>query len=171
VIAKKAEPTLVSDHSPIEKELLAHFGDPSAVERFSARATTIADDLVAHAWALRRLSERYGTPASTGQAALTPSSFQLLQTMRRDHLKAISDATSELSTLLQPVLTSIAEPASVSVPKQPLFVTAEEVQSLTADLLSGAGSADSSETNDPHKIAGNLLAALHSLETTLKEQP
>jgi hypothetical protein len=160
----------VSEHSPIEGQLRDHFGDSSAVENFSSRATTIADGLVAHAWAIRHLSDRYGPPGSAKEQALDPISLQLLQTMRQDHLKAMADATSQLSGLLEPVLTSIAEPSEVPASERPLLATAEQVRSQTARLLSGTEDTQATENENPHDTAESLLAALHRLATMLREQ-
>ena len=169
-MVKRAEPSLVSEHSPIETQLRDHFGDSSAVENFSSHATTIADSLVAHAWAIRHLSDRYGPPGSAKEQALDAISLQLLQTIRQDHLKAMADETSELSALLEPVLTSIAEPSETSAPDRPLLAIAEQVRSQTARLLSGTEDTRATENENPHDTAETLLAALHRLATMLKEQ-
>jgi RNA polymerase sigma factor (sigma-70 family) len=168
---KRAEPELVSEHSPIEKQLLNHFGDPSAVESFSSHATTTADNLVAHAWAIRRLADRYGPPGSAKEQALDPISLHLLQTIRRDHLRAMADATAELSALLGPVLTSIAEPYETPASERPPLEIAEEVRSLTVGLLSGTEATEPTENENPRQAAETLLAALHRLTAILKEQP
>jgi RNA polymerase sigma factor (sigma-70 family) len=169
-MVRRAEPALVSEHSPIEEQLRDHFGDPSAVENFSSRATTIADGLVAHAWAIRHLSDRYGPPGSAKEQALDPISLQLLQTMRQDHLKAMAEATSQLSALLDPVLNSIAAPSEGSASERPLLTIAEQVRSQTARLLSGTEDAHATESENPSDTAESLLAALHRLTTMLQEQ-
>ena len=169
-IVKRAEPELVSAHSPIEEQLRDHFGDSSAVESFSSHAAAIADDLVANAWAIRRLSERYGPLGAAGEQALDPLSLQLLQTIRRDHLNAMEHATSELSTLLAPVLTSIAEPSEAPAPERSPLETAEEVRSLTVGLLSGTEATQATANDNPREAAKALLSALHRLEAMLKEQ-
>jgi hypothetical protein len=170
-MVKRAEPEPVSEHSPIEAQLLDHFGDSSVVENFSSHAAAIADNLVAHAWAMRRLSERYGPPGSAKEQALDPPSLQLLQTIRRDHLKAMADATSELSALLEPVLTSIAEPYECPASERPPLAIAEEVRNLTVGLLSGFEAARPTEDKNPREAAETLLAALHRLAAVLKDQP
>ena len=74
------------------------------------------------------------------------------------------------SLLLEPVLTSIAEPSEISAPDRPLLAIAEQVRSQTARLLSGTEDTRATENENPHDTAETLLAALHRLATMLKEQ-
>jgi hypothetical protein len=128
---------------------------------------------MAHAWALHHLSVRYGDETSPFQPELSRSSRQLLEAMRRDHYRAMSDATMELSNMLVPVLHSVVQgdPESESDLSTPLFSTAQEIERLTLKLLSGAESSDTNDTSEPSKAAQDLLVALHQLATTLGEQP
>jgi hypothetical protein len=103
--------------------------------------------------------------------ALSPSARQLLQVISRDHHRAMSDATSELAALLGPVLQSMGEAPRESVPRLSLFASAQQVQRLTMELLSGSGSQNANETSEPAKAAQDLIAALRGLETILEEQP
>ena len=175
----RAEPKVVVTRSPIEQELLAHFGHPGAVETFSKRAAALTEDLMAHAWALRHLSERYSIRGTKGELTFSASSRQLLQTMRRDHLRAMSSASSELENLLGPVLQSIAEDAAATSPEFSSDVSpfdgAQRAQRLTLALLSGASDSagsDSSRNVFPAKqSARDLLGALRGLEITLEKQP
>jgi predicted anti-sigma-YlaC factor YlaD len=164
----RAEPKIVAARSPIEKELLQYFGDPLSVENLAKRALTLTEDLMAHVSALRHLSERYSSAGSQGETVLSPTSRQLLQIMRRDHYRAMSDATSELTALLRPVLQSIVEAPPQSPPRLPLFDSALEVQRLTLEVLSGSGSPDAND-NEPAQGVQDLLVALRGLELTLEE--
>ena len=168
---RRAEPLIVTARSPIEKELLEYFGNPGAVETFSKRAISLAGDLMTRAWALRHLSERYGSPGSKEEAQLNATARRELLAMRRDHYRAMADAMSELSDRLRPVLRPIALPVPESTDKLALFASTQEVQRLTLEVLSGAASPDVNQTNESARAAGDLLAALRSLEITLGEQP
>jgi hypothetical protein len=172
----RAEPKIVAAHSPIEKELLEYFRSPVAVEKFSNRTIGVTEDLMARAWALRHLEERYSSPGPNGESTLSLSSRQLLQTMQSDHRRAMRQELSELTTLLRPVLEPMVEgttpeSASESVGGLSLFATAQEVQRLTIELLSGAGSPDATGHNPPTKAVRDLLNALRGLEITLENQP
>jgi hypothetical protein len=166
-----AEPLIVTTHSPIEQQLLAYFGDPAATEAFSKRAISLTGDLMAHAWALRHLSDRYGDAGSKDEAALSASSRQLLDTMRRDHYRAMSGTTSELINLLGPVLQTIVQPVLEPARRLPLFAGSQVVQRLTLQVLSGAGSPGTNDTDDPAQEARELLVVLRRLQITLEEQP
>ena len=166
----RAEPEIVTVHSPIEKELLQYFGDPLAVENFSKHALAVTEDLMVHASALRRLSERYPAPGAEGELALSPSSRQMLQKMRRDHYHAMSGTTSELTTSLRPVLQSIVAAPPEPTERLSLVASAQEVQRLTLELLSVSGTPDVNESSEPAKAAQALLAALRGLEIALEEQ-
>ena len=166
----RAEPRIVAARSPIEIELLAYFGDPSAVETFSRKAVALTEGLMSHAWALRHLSERYSALESKDDSALSLSSRQLLQIMRRDHYRTMFDAAAELTTLMSPILRSISDSPVESVAKLPLFDSTQQVQRLTLDLLSGSRSSDASGHTLPAKAAEDLLISLRGLESTLEDQ-
>jgi RNA polymerase sigma factor (sigma-70 family) len=162
-------PEIVTVHSPLERELLAYFGNPSAVQNFSNLAAALSKDLMAHAWAQRHLSERYPTPGRGGGLALSPTSRQLLENMRGSHRRAMAEATVQLTTLLSPVLRSIVSGPTESAQRLPLFASAQEVQRLTLQALYGSGSPITNESNEPTKAAQDLLVALRGLEISLEE--
>jgi hypothetical protein len=126
---------------------------------------------MAHAWALRHLSERFGTPGVTSELALSPASRQLLLAMRRDHCRAMSQATSELTTLLRPVLGSMVKVSRDAGISLPLFQSAQQVQRLTMDLVFGPVSPNESENREAAEAAQGLISTLQGLEITLEEQP
>jgi hypothetical protein len=165
----RTEALVVTPHSHFDKELLEHFGDPAAVEQFSKEAISVSKRLMAHAWALRHLEDRYGVPGTRNESTMNLSSLQSLLTIRRDHYHSMYEAASELATLLQPLLQSIVETAPEPGQKVPIFDSAQQVQRLTLDLLSGSGSQDGNEPEEFTKAAHDLLVALRGLEQTLEE--
>ena len=172
----RVEPRIVTTHSPIDKELLESLGGPEAVQNFSNQAIAVTEDLMAHAWALRHLAERYSAPGSNGELELSPSSRRMLQAMEGDHRRAMRGQLSELTTLLRPVLQSMVEEAALESPPESTaalspFSGAEKVQHLALELLSGAGSPDPTGQILPAKSAQELLAALRGLENSLEDQP
>jgi hypothetical protein len=166
---RQAEPLIVTAHSPLEKELLEHFGDPLAVDDFTKRVGAVNKDLMAHAWALRRLSEQYPVSGANDEPALSPSSRQLLHIMRHDHLRAMSEAASQLTALLGPVLQPIAGTASEPAVGSSMFAEAQRVQQLTFELLSGSAPTGPDQS-DPTKAAHDLLTTLRGLQLTLQNQ-
>ncbi len=164
----RAESKIIAPPSPIEKQLLRYFGEPAAVEDFSKHAVTAVEALMAHAWALHHLSERYPGLDSGGELRLSPSSRQLLEAIVHDHRRAMLERTNELTELLRPVLLSITDAPPESVSEVSLFVNAQTAERLTLQLVSGSGSVGSSD--DVQRDAGDLLIALHSLQIELEKE-
>jgi hypothetical protein len=81
----------------------------------------------------------------------------------------MADETSELTTLMRPVLQPMVDLPTEPTQKLPLFSGAQEVQRLTLELLSGSVSPGTNESRTPAKAAEDLLVALHGLEITLEE--
>jgi hypothetical protein len=169
-LVTRAEPLIVTVRSPIEKELLDYFGDASAVETFSKRAAGVTEDLMGRAWALRHLSERYGTAGATDEPPLSPSSRELLKAMRQDHYRAMSNTTADLTALLRPLLLSIIRDNPQPTTTEALFDIVQKVQRLTLDLISGSGSPTGNNV-DPASTAQDLLSALRALNIALEEHP
>jgi Putative zinc-finger len=158
--------TVVSPESPIAKQLLEYLGDQAAMEAFSRRAFAATQALMAEAWALRRLEERYPL---TEQERLSATSRQLLETMIRDHRRTLREVIAEAQAVLEPVLIKIAGAKSEPVPSVPptasLFDAAQQVERLTLGLLSGSDLPSSAE-----RSARDLLAALQALKMQLEER-
>jgi hypothetical protein len=168
---------VVSTQSAIEKQLLEYFGSSANVEAFSRQAFSIAEALMAEAWALRHLDERY---PEADRADLSAPSRQLLELMIRDHRRALGQRTKELNGLLDPLLSGIAAPVATSAANEkPLlstFANAQQIESLTLGLLAGsepasrpsdqAGSVELSAVMSA-RAARDLMTALQDLTTQL----
>jgi hypothetical protein len=168
---------IVSSHSPIEKRLLEYCGGQISAESFSKQAFAIAQDLMAEAWALKHLEERY---PNTERVRLSASSRQLLDLMLRDHREALFQHTAELSALLEPLLRPIASPAIVGLglaraqtsdiaASLSVLASAQQIESLTIELLSGSESTSRSQAEDIPVVAQDLLASLEDLKVLGRE--
>jgi hypothetical protein len=166
----RLEPKIRAVHLPIEKELQEYFHDAAAVENFSRQAAGLTKTLMAHAWAIRRLAERYPAAGPHGESMLGPSGHQLLQTMRRDHRRAMSETTEELRVLVRPVLQPIAGPSPEPIRSPALFDCAEVVQRLTLRVVYGAEQQNTDVNSPPEKAAQELLAVLRGLEILEEQQ-
>lgn len=102
---------------PLEEQLEAYFArNPGAssetasasrkVAELADEAVVHADELLAEAWALRRLAERYGE-ARPDQ--LPAAATWLLEVMVRDHLQAVRERIGHLRSLVGPPFAVIAE--------------------------------------------------------------
>jgi hypothetical protein len=102
-------PTRVAGRkAPIEERLEAYFrrssGESDIPRRISAlsnRATVATAEMLAHAWAVRRLREAYPPERI---ALLPPQSGWILEDILGDHLEAIRENADRALDLLQPVL-------------------------------------------------------------------
>jgi hypothetical protein len=112
VPAAEAETQGDTGSSPIKDHLLAHFAQldlaPEARRarsiEFSNRVITESESADLHAWALRRLAERFNTASLE---KLSPSAVIKLQSMARDHLRALSSNVGHCDEMLRPVLASL----------------------------------------------------------------
>jgi hypothetical protein len=121
---------------PLENRLNQHFeGDGARIARFSTEVVSAADGSLSHAWALRRLMERYGGTAV--QPVHAPGSW-LLETMIRDHEGAIGDSVRSLRTLLMPLLQPQAEGARPDPLAPPDFDAIQLSNRLIHGLFAGA---------------------------------
>jgi hypothetical protein len=153
-----------SDRLALQDQLERYFtqeGDRSGASKnlnaFTRQVVSQSQTAMDHAWALRRLAERYGS-AQTEQSL--PRSRWLLQVMVREHLAEFTKQARMTRELLQPVLASIAgslqgsgrdgDPRVASVPAGPslngdwkdgvlrAFASVEELHRAVLGLFAGA---------------------------------
>jgi hypothetical protein len=112
VPAAEAETQGDTGSSPIRDHLLAHFArldlTPEARRarsiEFSNRVITQSESADLHAWALRRLAERFNTVSFE---KLSPAAVAKFQSMALDHLRALSSNVGRCDEMLRPVLASL----------------------------------------------------------------
>jgi hypothetical protein len=175
-----------SAQPPMQEYVVRHFAaNPTAVEHFLNTSVSLSDAALSHAWALRRLAQRY---TGTEVAKLTTKSRQNLETLIRGHVAEIRKQVDGELTLLEPVLSgAVKDRASALDDKTPsitewpaiaesLFDSVQRVDRLVRGLFAGAGLPMDgiSQTGGqplrmpaPQDYAATLLAVLDRLETTL----
>jgi len=103
-----------SDRLSLQDQLERHFaregenGGSRSLNAFTRQAVSQSQAAMDHAWALRRLAERYGSDQT---AQSLPRSRWLLQVMVREHLAEFTNQARMTRELLQPVLASISKDA------------------------------------------------------------
>jgi len=200
----KVQPTRIPLRDRLERYFAAHGRSSGSAEKLegaiaflevaelSSAAITFSKSLVAEAWALRRLAEKY---PGDKMAGLPRHTRLLLQNMVQDHLSALRLQIERGRQLLEPVLSSVLSqdvlPAS-SAKEAPadqslftftesmawnhacleLFAKAEEVRSLVHGLF-----ANEELIVGPEEAARQLLLALsqgagqfRKLETEIARQ-
>lgn len=157
------------------------------IQKLTSQAVTLSEASLEHAWALRRLAERY-TPDEV--STLPPESRRQLEDLVRDHIRALVEQNRKYGAMVKPVLFSIAGKPEGSSPSSrgqaeadwpvfspSLFNTVSQVDRLTSTLFAGAAlpvEADSAtpgamgvRTKSPEACVRDLLAALSLLDTEL----
>lgn len=88
----------VSSVPLLHDELDRAFASPDERMAFTDRCLVASDTAVAHAWALKRLADRYSDP---GQPGLSADSRAKLQEMFRAHLQELGRANGDLDALVK----------------------------------------------------------------------
>jgi len=136
---------------PIQKLLEQAFGSEAQVAQFTNEAEADADDVMAHAWALKRLARNYEKIAAT----LRPESRWLLEGMVRDHLEGLRSSYTQLRRRFEPVMQLMPGKEAVLAPDvtasvtwyaslEAVFAKAQEIDRLVQFLVAGAGLEDHS---------------------------
>jgi hypothetical protein len=129
-----------------------------------------SDTELSHAWALKKLVERYSEPE---ERLLKTESQAKLREMLRAHLKQLGDANAELDPLIEILPGSRAQkldvPGSWRASILALFAQVQQQDSLVASLVAGAQAngqdvaAASGSLRSVHQAIGALLAGLDNL--------
>src|SRR6266850_973758 len=104
--------TLVSGSPALEEVLIQHFPNPDDRKAYVDRVLKLSDGTLAHAWALRRLEERY---TSEDVAQLDKVGRQTLELLIRDHVATIRE---QLSNEKHSVVSVLSAAASVNTDSQ-----------------------------------------------------
>jgi hypothetical protein len=190
-----------SDRLSLQDQLERYFtregeGDRNVATKnlnaFTRQAVSQSQAAMDHAWALRRLAERYG---SEQMEQSLPRSKWLLQVMIREHLVEFTKQVRMTRELLQPVLTSIAvdprdrERSLAAAPASPAgtgldgdwkdsvlraFASMEELHRAVLGLFAGASlppDVDSGQTRvrvrTPEDVVEAVLDNLPRLESEI----
>ena len=130
----------ITPETPLAEALLSK-EFPSSNERtyFVNAWLAASDKALSHAWALKRLAERY---TKEEESRLTPKSADKLREMLRIHLEAVGQANADLDSFfkLLPDSANSASPAATDLRSgiMQLFGDVQEQDSLIAKLIAGA---------------------------------
>ncbi len=149
---------------------------------FTGAAVSGAEELIAEAWAIRRLAERFDGEETT---RLTPAARYLLEAMLNDHIRSLRRHAGESGRHLEPFLASAAEAGAAGgqiewetghwqEAARALFQVADRIHRRTRGLFAGAGlpvSADESASilrlESPEESISGLLGDIRALEDCL----
>jgi hypothetical protein len=143
-------------------ELLPPRREASEVNKLANMAVSDVQGAVSHAWAIRRLAERF--PGGR-VSEMTPSCRRLLEGMYTDHAHALRDAASRYRTVLEKIVSS---PTAAPVPAElawreeteEMLTTAQAAERLTFALITGSSPLEVTAGT----AAGQLVGVLSELE-------
>ncbi|MEO8131393.1 MAG: zf-HC2 domain-containing protein, partial [Bryobacteraceae bacterium] len=136
-------PSAKSVNQPFQARIEQQIGGRQNFEQFSSQLLDMSDSMMSHAYALRRLSDRFSRDL---EASLSPADRKVLQDLNGEHAAAIQQQAAQMERLLKPVLVPlgaipVAGTASKirSVAWQPaseeLFQSGRNVETLVAVML------------------------------------
>jgi hypothetical protein len=157
---------------PLLKDTLDRaFTSPEQRREFVDRCLAASDTELSHAWALKKLGDRYG---DSEERLLKAESQDKLHEMLRTHLQQIARANAGLDPLIELLPDSRAQKPEVpgnwrtSIPA--LFAQVQQQDSLVASLVAGTqangqdAAAASRSLRSVHQAIDALLAGLDNLE-------
>jgi len=129
--------TPVTSTSPLGEELLAkEFPSPNERTYFVDAWLSASDRALSHAWALKRIAERY---TEREESRLKPESTEKLREMLGTHLDAVGQANADVDSLLKLFAGSTDAPLPAPVDLRSgimsLFRHVQEQDSLVAKLV------------------------------------
>jgi hypothetical protein len=158
--------------TPLLKDALdTTFTSPEQRREFVDRCLAASDAELSHAWALKRLADRYSEPE---ERLLRAESQAKLREMLRTHLQQLAEANAGLDPLIE-----LLPGSRVQKPDVPgdwragilaLFAQVQRQDSLVASLIVGTQAngrdtaAASASLRSAHEAIGALLTGLNNLE-------
>jgi hypothetical protein len=158
--------------TPLLKDALdGAFTSPEQRREFVDLCLSASDTEVSHAWALKKLVDRY---SESEERLLKTESQTKLGEMLRTHLQQLADANGELDPLIELLPSSRAQkldvPGNWRTSILALFAQVQQQDSLVARLVPGTqangqdAAAASESFRSAHQAIGALLGGLNNLE-------
>lgn len=155
----------------LKDDLDRTFTSPDQRREFVDRCLAASDTELSHAWALKRLVDRYSEPE---ERLLKTESQDKLRQMLQTHLQQLADANAGLNPLIELLPGSRAQkpdvPGNWRTGILALFAQVQQQDSLVASLVAGTqangqdAAAASASLRSVHQTIAALLAALDNVE-------
>jgi hypothetical protein len=158
--------------TPLLKDALdGAFTSTDQRREFVDRCLAASDTELSHAWALKRLADRYSEPE---ERLLRAQSQAKLREMLRRHLQQLAEANAGLDPLIELLPGSRVQkpdvPGNWRASILALFAHVQQQDSLVASLVAGIQAngqdvaAASEKLRSTHEAIGGLLGELNNLE-------
>lgn len=164
--------TVVPDaqgNGSLQTQIAGQVGGRAHFDELAAQVLDLSEPLMARAYALRRIEERF--PAAV-EAQLGPEELASLRRMQREHTASLLLQTRELEQALKPVLKSASRSTSPNLASdawQPateqLFQSARRVEKLLAVVFGAAPPDDAANTS---QLPAQLMSAVTELRANVE---
>jgi hypothetical protein len=166
--------TLVSGSPALQEVLIQHFPNPDDRKAYVDRVLKLSDGTLAHAWALRRLEERY---TSDDVAQLDQVGRQTLELLIRDHVAVIREQVSSEKHVVASVLSAAASVSTDSQADEALASGSDDWRLSIGEILDSSQalhetvlamfSGTSATSADLERLSAKLQSALNGLDIHL----
>ncbi len=158
--AAAAETPVNPDLRQLQARMADQVGGRGQFDELAAQVLDLNDNMMARAYALRRLAEHFPPEA---EASLNPSDLQQLQRMRQEHAAVLRQRAADIDRLLRPMLLSVTRAPSPAnaisqTTTEDLFQSAREVEKLLAIMF---GAVPGEAWDD--RVPARLLAGISDL--------
>lgn len=153
--------TLRSGELPLAAELERAFGSRAMVDQVATEALDHADALMARAYALRRLRERF----PEGGGALPENGASTLSGIERDHVNALLAHAAQLDRLLSPALRPLGAPGGSAEGERNLFAASYSLERAVSMLFGGA-----EVSGEARQLPSRLLERLAQVQRLARQQ-
>lgn len=169
-----------SNSQPFQARIEKQVGGRRNFEQFSSQLLDMTDAMMSHAYALRRLADRFSKDL---EASLSVADRQVLQSLNREHTSAIKQQTAQMEYLLKPVLmplggtsaganTSRVHSVSWQPATEELFQNARNVEALLAVMLGVTpGSANAQLSSEVLVSVSQLQASADAYGQLAAQEP
>jgi hypothetical protein len=165
-VAAPSAPMVAVARLPVQDELEAYFkGRPAEMTAFSNQAVVLAEEALTEAWALRRLSDRFG------DWNLDPESAARVERMTAEHAAALLRINQEARRVIAPVVDALAarrEIKALDADGASLFDDVQRMHSCVMTLFAvDLAAAPASREAVNHNIAG-LLGSFQRIDAAVE---
>jgi anti-sigma factor RsiW len=158
-----------ADVTALQGRIEKQAGGRANYERLSTDALDASESMMARAYALRRIAERF--PRSV-DAEMTASDRQVLRDLYREHATALARQAGDIERLLKPVLVPLGGKVTSAPPAaaeswqagtEHLFTIARRVETLLAVML-GVAPGEAAGRDIPSQVLSTLVQLRTSAE-------
>ncbi|MGA2601388.1 MAG: hypothetical protein ABSH09_30860 [Bryobacteraceae bacterium] len=125
------------DLRQLQARMADQVGGRVRFDELAAQVLDLSDNMMARAYALRRLAEHFPPESESG---LSPADLDQLQRIRQEHAAVLRQRAADIDRLLRPMLVSVtgtpAKPSAISQTNaEDLFQSARQVEKLLAMMF------------------------------------